>query len=493
MVSKSVPKGRRMRLLAEQQPRCETFQQRSYVEAHKNSKGSSIDVRINSERSSSNSTERFDEQEGATSSNSPHNNRDDAFMFDDYLINHQIQNPRPSWARQRYIPTIEGLHNEILDYYQWLKPTAEEIACRRRLFNNISFILMRIWPKAQVQMFGSVATNSFLPSSDIDICVLTGDRLSIPDDLNKVADILRSTPDFENIIVLDKTAIPIVKCAHTTTQLRVDINFNLTHVSETVNWVQEKINDIRQLEPLLLVLKQFLAQRRLNNPFEGGLPSYALVVMLVYFLEIVRLSNKRDPIQKAHFNSMTANGKKQLGLLLHYFLYYFGCSFDYAHCGINMDSRKGIVSKEKLALQLSESLYTSGLWICDPVKKDNNLGKGAHNILSIKQAFADAYATILTAIDYCNFLPNEFKRRFYYGPMLSLVIDSSGMMVHREENIVNSRAWLLKHTIETTTEKPNNQKNVRVGDNNQINDENAKDAAINNKKNNKVKHLKKNR
>lgn len=34
------------------------------------------------------------------------------------------------------------------------------------------------------------ATNSFLPSSDIDICITTGGELKIPDDLNRVADVL---------------------------------------------------------------------------------------------------------------------------------------------------------------------------------------------------------------------------------------------------------------------------------------------------------------
>ena len=67
-----------------------------------------------------------------------------------------LQRPRPKWARRKYSPSFEGLHDEIMDLYTWLKPTAEEIGCRWKLFKKISAILKEIWPSAEVRMFGSV-------------------------------------------------------------------------------------------------------------------------------------------------------------------------------------------------------------------------------------------------------------------------------------------------------------------------------------------------
>lgn len=64
--------------------------------------------------------------------------------------------PHPIWAKRKYLPSLRGIHDEILDFWNWLKPTAEEIGSRRKVFNQVKSILLEIWPEAQIIMFGSV-------------------------------------------------------------------------------------------------------------------------------------------------------------------------------------------------------------------------------------------------------------------------------------------------------------------------------------------------
>jgi len=40
------------------------------------------------------------------------------------------------------------------------------------------------------------------------------------------------------------------------------------------------------IEPLILVLKQFLKVNQLNNPYQGGLSSYGLFLMITSFLQL---------------------------------------------------------------------------------------------------------------------------------------------------------------------------------------------------------------
>ena len=40
------------------------------------------------------------------------------------------------------------------------------------------------------------------------------------------------------------------------------------------------------LPPLVLVLKQFLVQRDLNEVFAGGISSHSLVLMIISFLQV---------------------------------------------------------------------------------------------------------------------------------------------------------------------------------------------------------------
>lgn len=83
------------------------------------------------------------------------------FFFLRKLLSFQISNIFKTFS----------LHDEVFDLYLWLKPTAEEIFLRRSVFNRVADILKSIYPNAQVFVFGSVATNLFLPSSDIDIVI----------------------------------------------------------------------------------------------------------------------------------------------------------------------------------------------------------------------------------------------------------------------------------------------------------------------------------
>ena len=53
---------------------------------------------------------------------------------------------------------------------------------------------------------------------------------------------------------------------------------------ECVKIVQEYLQDNELIEPLILVLKQFLKVHNFNNPYFGGLSSYALFLMLVSFI-----------------------------------------------------------------------------------------------------------------------------------------------------------------------------------------------------------------
>lgn len=80
--------------------------------------------------------------------------------------------------------------------------------------------------------------------------------------------------------------MPIVKLTDKETQFNIDISFNTIRAVPTVEWIEEMKRTYPVLEPLVLVLKQFLVQRDLNQPFNGGLSSYTLIVMTVHFLKV---------------------------------------------------------------------------------------------------------------------------------------------------------------------------------------------------------------
>ena len=85
-----------------------------------------------------------------------------------------------------------ALHYEILDFAAFISATSAEIEARQSLVERITQIIQSIWPEATVKTFGSFATGLFLPTSDIDLCVLNTPDKGAASELHAVADAIRS-------------------------------------------------------------------------------------------------------------------------------------------------------------------------------------------------------------------------------------------------------------------------------------------------------------
>ena len=83
-----------------------------------------------------------------------------------------------------------------------------------------------------------------------------------------------------------KTTIPVVKFTDKHTEVKVDVCFNRTSGVEGVKVIVDFIHQFPILPKLVLVLKQFVTQRNLHEVFHGGISSYALVLLIVSFLQL---------------------------------------------------------------------------------------------------------------------------------------------------------------------------------------------------------------
>jgi hypothetical protein len=74
-----------------------------------------------------------------------------------------------------------------------------------------------------------------------------------------------------SIRVLDKASVPIIKLTDRLTQVKVDISFNMQSGVQSAELIKKFKNVFPVLSKLVLVLKQFLLQRDLNEVFTGSL------------------------------------------------------------------------------------------------------------------------------------------------------------------------------------------------------------------------------
>lgn len=107
--------------------------------------------------------------------------------------------------------------------------------------------------------------------------------------------------------------MPIIKLIERETNCIVDISFNVRGGPENTEIVMSYLREHVELRPLVLVLKYFLAQNRLNEPYWGGMGSYALVLFATFIIKRKKATLPPD-----------AAGPLNLGELLTEFFRFFG-------------------------------------------------------------------------------------------------------------------------------------------------------------------------
>lgn len=132
------------------------------------------------------------------------------------------------------------------------------------------------------------------------------------------------------------------------------------------------------LPKLVLVLKQFLYQRHLNEVFTGGISSYSLILMTISFLQL-------------HPRVDASSERANLGVLLIEFFELYGRYFNYLNVGIRVRDGGSYVPKYAIQEQMDPGYRPSILCIEDPLNPKNDIGKSSYGALNVKKAFDYAY------------------------------------------------------------------------------------------------------
>ena len=137
-------------------------------------------------------------------------------------------------------------------------------------------------PQAEVCMFGSTASGFALKGSDIDILVFCPNiKFSVLCD--KVHERLLQVKAFEYVERI-YASVPILKIKDNKTNICVDNVFNRDDgiLGCMTSVMTQQI--FPELRPLYYVLKAFLRERSLDQTRKGGVCSFMLINMIVYFI-----------------------------------------------------------------------------------------------------------------------------------------------------------------------------------------------------------------
>lgn len=297
-----------------------------------------------------------------------------------------MQRDASKYSRQ---PT-ELLHQEIIDFVNYVSPTEEERFARSEAIRRLEAVVKGVWPEAVVQPFGSFDSQLFLPSSDLDIVVMheglaVGEHARPP--LGKLAKALlkASLPLPETLKLITKARVPIIKYVDAQTDFELDVSFNVTSGLEAAAFMRRQMALQPAVRPLTLVLKHLLGMRALNKVFYGGLGSYAIMCLVISFLQVHPLV--QSGLIRPHEN---------LGVLLMELFELYGKQFNSEAVGISVLQGGAYISKEEWGWVQEAKPHL--LSVVDPQNTENDIAKGSFAYGAVRQSFEHAFHVLKCAM-----------------------------------------------------------------------------------------------
>ncbi|KAF1999642.1 hypothetical protein P154DRAFT_535386 [Amniculicola lignicola CBS 123094] len=290
----------------------------------------------------------------------------------------------------------QWLHNEIMDFYDYVKPTEDDQQVRIELQQDIIRTLRNNLPKTgsfsrqdTIHCFGSFPVNLHLPTADLDLVILTkefangGSPVFPTYGASKVLRLLGTMFVKKGIAgsfeVVPWAKVPILKFVDRDCNIKVDISFDNMNGTTTQDTYRKWINECTDMCHLVALVKQFLLMRGMNEVHTGGLGGYSVICLCVFFLKI----------------SKKVYG--DLGTMFLDFLDYYGNKFDLRSSRIVVDP-PALVAKTHQGID-GRAEKPDGLSIQDPDNSTNNISGGSHKVQQIFQEFSNAHAALLDRMD----------------------------------------------------------------------------------------------
>ena len=312
----------------------------------------------------------------------------------------------PPWeeGRARRLAKVRSpflrLHQEILDFRDFLSPTPEEATARNAAVERVRKLVAQTFRAGtRVELFGSFATGLCLPTSDVDAVIL-GSMVDTPQQgLNRLANALRREGMAKSLEVIGKARVPIVKFIEKESGYAFDVSFDMPNGPRAARFIRANLRRMPALGPIVMVVKQFLSQRELNEVYTGGLGSYALILMCISHLQH---HQSRRSVSETNRNAVTdaRKGKASiagnLGELLLDFFETFGKRFNYFTVGMSVRDGGSYYNKEDEGMV--DERRPGMMSIQDPMDAENDVSKNSYGIMRVRSAFEYAYHVLRVAL-----------------------------------------------------------------------------------------------
>lgn len=238
----------------------------------------------------------------------------------------------------------------------------------------------------------------------------------------------------------------------------VDISFECDTGLNNTKLIKRYLDEFPYLRPLALIIKYYLKLCYLNDTWTGGIGSYTLLVLIIFYLQ--RYTSSKDDKEDSK--------EDNLAHILTGFLDFYGNKFDYTNNVISIiDGGKYLTKVEKDWVDVD---FPDRLSVEDPQNVMNDLGRSSFNIEKAKLAFQKGYELLSESISNGE-VSESFVSRLIHVPHEELKLRHSIKMKYNKGNIKKKNKL-----SEDGTKYPSPViKNVHYVNSNDLNDKKQKD------------------
>uniref|UniRef100_A0A4W4EFX3 RNA uridylyltransferase n=1 Tax=Electrophorus electricus TaxID=8005 RepID=A0A4W4EFX3_ELEEL len=162
----------------------------------------------------------------------------------------------------------------------------EDFQERQTVLHRMEAIIQRHLPSCSLRLYGSCLTRFAFKTSDINIDVtFLPFQMTQPDVLIQVLDILKKSAEFTDVESDFHAKVPVVFCRDVASGLLCKVSAGNDVACLTTNHLAALGRLEPRLIPLVLAFRYWAKLCHVDCQAEGGIPSYSLSLMVVFFLQ----------------------------------------------------------------------------------------------------------------------------------------------------------------------------------------------------------------
>jgi non-canonical poly(A) RNA polymerase PAPD5/7 len=283
-------------------------------------------------------------------------------------------------------------HKEIADFFEFVRPHAYEEAVRRTLITRVQQAVRAWAPEAkdvEIKSFGSFAAGLYLPTADMDLVAVSprylqsGQKVFCQSNskMHKLGQYLqnRKVAMDGTLTVITKAKVPIIKFTDRDTDIKVDISFeNDTGLVANKTFAEWK-EKYPAMPVIVVLIKQMLAMRGLNEVYLGGLGGFSIICLVVSMMQHMPELQSGNMDAQLHYGELLLN-----------FLDLYGNKFNLQSTGITMNPPSYYDKIRHPRNPQNDNTLT----IIDPNKHDNDISGGSKKIQTVFSCFRTAHSEI---------------------------------------------------------------------------------------------------